>query len=199
MQEARSLEMISQSHHTGIETQQRSPPFAPNRLSQSHHTGIETCFSQSSRCKRHAPNRTILELKLILSVRLIGVKMTPNRTILELKHQSPGSISNYRSNLPIAPYWNWNTIAVVLLQMIFFSPNRTILELKPVNILFSSSVNFSQSHHTGIETSWIVLILHPNDISQSHHTGIETESIPEIEANGGYLPIAPYWNWNGIS
>ncbi len=79
---------------------------------QSHHTGIEICCLRRQRQGRGSTNRTILELKCGIFIKIITQTNTTNRTILELKshERSKSSIS---TNLPIAPYWNWNRNAII--------------------------------------------------------------------------------------
>ena len=57
--------------------------------------------------KFDSPNRTKLELKLPTGYRCFSDVFSPNRTKLELKLISACSYS-VRSQLPIAPSWNWN-------------------------------------------------------------------------------------------
>ena len=94
--------------------------FIPS-VSQSHHTGIEMDVYWSGKDAGKSPNRTILELKWLLSQQIAQT-----------------------SFLPIAPYWNWNAYEQGG-GCCYATPNRTILELKsgryPSFLCFLSTPN----------------------------------------------------------
>ncbi len=120
------------------------------------------------------PNRTMLELKLVLTLMNKDIAEAPNRTMLELKHTIIicDTTGNYTSQshhagietrvgvflcpfctiLPIAPCWNWNKLATSLAPF----------------------PGYSQSHHAGIETELQEILIGYARGSQSHHAGIET-------------------------
>ena len=62
-----TIEEFSQSNHTGIETESFVKAMTENKDSQSNHTGIETVMKMPNAAVIHSPNRTILELKPLIS------------------------------------------------------------------------------------------------------------------------------------
>ena len=120
----------------------------------------------------HTTNRTNLELKPIIAGLFSGWSCTTNRTNLELKRPLV-SAAAAASVLPIAPIWNWNSL-----------PRIT-----------PGSVEFYQSHQSGIETAFnFSLHLLPElpiaPIWNWNH------SVTIITIAPSALPIAPIWNWN---
>ncbi len=187
----------SKSHHTGIETVSLAHLLSIQSRSKSHHTGIETKFLHNQ-----LRLRTFLQIapywnwNVCWSIVKNLILESPNRTILELKlvicsRQLRGW------QLQIAPYWNWNEKTTIERNWWNRSPNRTILELKlkylqtkaetggtPNRTILELKRNpkrrrfcwlwNSKSHHTGIETALLLKSLRLNPNSKSHHTGIET-------------------------
>ena len=96
----------SQSHHTGIETNKCRNIQTFDFSSQSHHTGIETCLKKVICIRILPPNRTILELKHFRYFNFCPFfNSQSHHTGIETSNTPDWS--NY-TQLPIAPYWNWN-------------------------------------------------------------------------------------------
>ena len=183
-----------QSHHTGIETYQKTRywpakmalPIAPYWNWNYSHLG-------TGRKVFAATNRTILELKRwITGHNYRWCAYQSHHTGIETCH---GRQLRSITDLPIAPYWNWNTA-------LYFRAKRWATY---------------QSHHTGIETWSDLMAL--KFWTPTNRTILELKLRPDCNSFFLYpttnrtilelklniflwplkvkkLPIAPYWNWN---
>ena len=121
--------------------------------------------------------------------------MTTNRTTLELKRQMR-QWNHMKIQLPIAPHWNWNLVCLSNSITLNCSTNRTTLELKQSLIGWSDPWIDYQSHHTGIETSFLSHIVYIVNLA-TNRTTLELKPMKPVGLIAYLvLPIAPHWNWN---
>ncbi len=142
--------------------------------SQSHHSGIERCDICGWTLQGlQSPNRTTVGLKEHLLVDEDAEDAGPNRTTVGLKVCAP----------------SWENRAI------YPRPNRTTVGLKvQPDGDKATVVDWSQSHHSGIER----LGLNPSTLkasaSQSHHSGIERCRLAPSTWGRCSVPIAPQWD-----